>query len=508
MERLSVRANSDPILNFLQGVQQIVLNDAIFYPQYKDKPVEFAHDVLGVEWTDAIKEIAISVLLNRKTAVPAGHAVGKTHGVAGIAIWWLSTRKTKIVTTAPTWRQVKDLIWRELRSQHRYSKQTLPGSPLTVGWDLAETWFATGISTRDSTRFQGYHAEELLVILDEACGVERFIWEAIEDGLAVADGNRILAIGNPTDPTGRFSQVCRDSSWKIFNLSCLDHPNIIQDKPVIRGAVSTAWVEERIRRWCIPVEAPTAETFIYKDQHYQPNDMFRVRVLGQFPTEGGSQVIPLHTVWNAFDQEPREPEGEAVFGFDIARFGDDMSVLTIGYENGVVIRIDPWQGARTTESTGRVKYWVGYCSRRGSRVKAIAADEIGVGSGCVDQLAEAGYPVLGINVSYKSSYEEEYLNLRSELLFALSDSLRAGELDLSRVEQYREVLAEELTAHTYDYVPRTGQRYVLPKAGVKEMIGRSPDFGDSLMLFNGYRFAGAMKPVTVKKAMSWREMEA
>ena len=196
-----------------------------------------------------------------------------------------------------------------------------------------------------------------------------------------------------------------------------------------------------------------------------------------------------------------------MFGFDIARFGDDMSVLTIGYENGVVERIDPWQGARTTTSTGRVKYWVGYCSQKGRRVKTIAADEIGVGSGCVDQLAVANYPVLGVNVGEKAYDEEQYFNLRSELLFLLSDSLKAGELDLSRIESYREVIAEELTAHTYDYT-RKGQMQVVPKAEVKKILGRSPDFGDSLMLFNGYRGVGVVKPRTVKKAMSWQEFEA
>ena len=502
---LPSRASSDPLINFIQGIQQFVLKDAVFYPEYKYKPVEFANEILGITWTPQIQRVALDLLEYEKVGVPAGHGVGKTHGVAGMIIWWMATRKTKVVTTAPTWRQVKDLLWRELRSQHRKSKRTLPGEPLQVGWDLDEAWFATGISTRDTTRFQGYHAEDLLVVLDEACGVERFIWEAIEDGLAVSEGNRILAIGNPTDPTGRFAQVCRSADWHIINLSCLDHPNIVQSKPVIPGAVSARWIEDRIRRWCVPVPQEDADTFTYKDQHYKPNDLFRVRILGRFPQEGGSQVIPLHYVWKAFDREPKEPEGDIIMGLDIARFGDDMSVLTVGHDNGVVTRVDPWQGARTTESAGRVKAWVGHCSRQGFRVKLIPADDIGVGGGVVDDLAEANYPVIGVNVANKADDQDLYSNLRTELMFALADAFRAGDIDLSRIEPYRETLAEELSAHTYTY-NRKGQMVVQPKDDVKKMLGRSPDFGDSLMLWNGYRNASPGLAGTIKKPVSWKEL--
>ena len=135
---LPSRASSDPLINFIQGIQQFVLKDAVFYPEYKYKPVEFANEILGITWTPQIQRVALDLLEYEKVGVPAGHGVGKTHGVAGMIIWWMATRKTKVVTTAPTWRQVKDLLWRELRSQHRKSKRTLPGEPLQVGWDLDE----------------------------------------------------------------------------------------------------------------------------------------------------------------------------------------------------------------------------------------------------------------------------------------------------------------------------------------------------------------------------------
>lgn len=499
-----ILGTTEPIRNFVIGVSQLLGGDSVLYPQYRDDPVGFSRDILGVSWTDKIRTIALALRDHEKIVVPAGHAVGKTHGVAGIVIWWLSTRETKVVTTAPTWRQVKDLIWREIRHQHTWSRKTLPGSPITVEWNLAEEWFATGISTNDPERFQGYHADELLVVIDEGSGVEKFIWDAIVDSLAVSEGNRVLAIGNPTDPTSRFAQASRSSEWKTFTLSCLDHPNVVEGRNVIKGAVSKRWVDERVRRWCVPYselegEEHTADVFEYDDQLYIPNDMFRIRVLGQFPVEGGSQVIPLHYIEHAFNREPIEPEGLWYIGLDVARFGNDNSVLTLGAKNGVVKDVDIWQGARTTTSAGRAKWWVAQVDR----VEKIGVDVIGLGSGTVDTLAEANYPVVAVNVAERAYDVDMYPLLRDELYFDFADQLRLGNIDLTRVSGFEEQITEELAAHTYDYTKK-GQRKVMPKEHIKDKIGRSPDFADSLVIWNGVRDRGDLMPETVPKDDSWQ----
>lgn len=488
--------------NFWTGIAQIVVGDTPIYPDYRDTPVKFAHDFLGVQWTPEIQNIAQLLLEHQKVLVKAGHSVGKTHGVAGIALWWLSTRQTIVVTTAPTWRQVKDLIWRELRGQHRHALKTLPGKPTSTDWNVDDRWYATGISTNDPTRFQGYHSEELLVLLDEACGVEKFIWNAVEDSLVVSDGNRILAIGNPTDPTSRFAQASHSSDWKVVTLSCLDHPNVVTGRKIVKGAVSQRWVDERVRKWCIPFEElrgeeAVADKFVYKGKTYLPNDMFRVRILGEFPVEGGDQIFPLSFIEKAFKRDPLEPIGARHIGLDVARFGDDNSVLTLGTENGVVLKIDVWQGNRTTESTARAKWWVSYAGR----VENIAVDEIGVGSGVVDELAEANYPVIGVNVAKKPYDDSAYTNLRDELTFLLADRFRQGTIDLTRATTFEETITEELSAYTFDYTPK-GQRKVVSKADIKDKIGRSPDFADSLMLFFAFCESGFIRGTTVPKPKS------
>lgn len=493
----------NPLDNLLAGLAQAILGENVFYPQYREHPVEFARKILQVEWTEAVQDIAKALLTHDKIVVPAGHAVGKTHGVAGIVLWWLSTRKTIVVTTAPTWRQVVDLIWREIRYQHRHAIKAIPSKPITVKWDIEEDWYAIGLSTNKPERFQGYHSGELLVILDEACGVERFIWESIEDGLAVSEGNKILAIGNPTDPTSRFAQVCRSSDWKHIKLSCLEHPNVVQGKSVIRKAVSVKWVRDRVQRWCtpynpLPDEVIPADVFEFEGEFYIPNDMFRIRILGDFPIEGGRQIIPLSYIHRAFYRDPVEPHGANHIGLDIARFGEDNSVLIGGSTNGVVTALDVWQGFRTTTSAGRAKYWA---AKMGD-VMNIAVDGIGYGAGVVDELADSNYPVLDVNVAEKAYDVDSYPLLRDELYFNLAEAFKMGQIDLSRMIRWEEQITEELNAIKFDYTKK-GQRKVSPKKDIKEEIGHSPDFADALMLWWSHIEVGFISGEVVEKKESW-----
>jgi len=494
----------DPIQNLVGSIAQMCLDEYMFYPDYKYRPVDFAKDILGVEWTPEIQLIARDLLMEPRIVVPAGHGVGKTHGVAGIVLWWISTRQTIAVTTAPTWRQVTDLIWRELRRQHRGGYKALPGAPITSKWDMQEDWYAIGVSTNRADNLQGYHSDELLIVMDEACGIEKWVWETVEDGLAVTEGNRILAIGNPTDPAGRFAQVARSPDWKCHTMSCLTHPNIIEGKQVIKRAVSKQWVERRVEKWCIPYQdipdqEKSADVFEFDGAFYIPNDMFRIRVLGQFPIAGGSQIIPLHHIRRAFERDPKNPEGSKHMGFDVARYGDDLSVLVTGSDNGVILDIDAWQGLNTVESSGRIKYWVG----QHQPIENIAVDDIGVGGGVTDNLAEANYPVLPVNVSRAAYDTEMYPLLRDELTYEMAQAFADGEVDLTRISNWEEQITEELNALSFSYTAK-GQRKVVSKDKIKEKIGHSPNFSDSLMLFFAYRekdyIAGA---VPKKKEESW-----
>src|SRR5262249_43805105 len=153
--------------------------------------------------------------------------------------------------------------------------------------------FAMGLSTDEPVRFQGFHAENLLVVLDEACGVPEEIWDAVE-GVCVGGNNRVLAISNPLSPTGRFYSLFKSPRWKTYTLSALTHPNVVEAVSHIPGAVTREAVEDRLASWCEEEKEETvdssflssslsADAVVWQGRRYRPNGLFRARVLGEFP---------------------------------------------------------------------------------------------------------------------------------------------------------------------------------------------------------------------------------
>src|SRR5581483_11508696 len=193
------------------------------FTPYRTDPARFAREVLGSRWWQAQEEIAALVAGHRRVAVKAANGVGKTYLAADLTLWFLYCHRPSIVlTTAPTWRQVESLLWEEIRRRHNTvnvaaevepARPKLEGSLMQTRLKIADGHFAMGLSTDEPVRFQGFHAENLLVVLDEACGVPEEIWDAVE-GVCVGGNNRVLAISNPLSPTGRFYSLFQSPRWQ------------------------------------------------------------------------------------------------------------------------------------------------------------------------------------------------------------------------------------------------------------------------------------------------------
>src|SRR5256885_15883562 len=140
--------------------------------RYKPIPHFFIKDILGAKTWPMQDEIVKSVFTNKLTAVKTGNSAGKSFIAARIALTFLSLFEGSIViTTAPTYRQVKDVLWREFASAVKLSKLKLTDNEVRqTGLDVAEDWFAVGLSTKNPGNFYGYHAAHILVIVDEAGG--------------------------------------------------------------------------------------------------------------------------------------------------------------------------------------------------------------------------------------------------------------------------------------------------------------------------------------------------
>lgn len=335
-------------------------------------------------------EIACSVRDNERTAIKSGNGTGKTYISAGIVLWFLySFNPSKVITTAPTDRQVSDLLWSEIGTIYGKSKIPLGGRLLQKNLELDDNWFAVGFATReyDPEKFQGYHAPHILVIFDEASGIPPGIWDGAE-GLLTSGHSRFLAIGNPTDPTSEFAKCFRASSgWSKKTISCWDTPNVKAGKNIIPGLVSFDWPQKKLEQW-------GSETSAY-----------RVKVLGEFPESSDDTLIPLHLIEAARDKDI--PEGEPCeLGNDVAYGGNDKSVFIIRRGSRVV-----YIGAVDVRDTTRVAGRSHQLAREFG-AKNIKVDVIGIGAGVHDQLvnmAANNYQVSAINVAEKAIDSEKFL---------------------------------------------------------------------------------------------------
>lgn len=417
--------------------------------------VFFIKEVLGTNVvTPQQVQVCRSVETFRRTAVPSGHGVGKTHLAARIALQRLYCYPhSKVVTTAPTWHQVENLLWKELRLAHKASVYPLGGNLLTTELDIDEDWFALGLSTNDAVRFQGIHAPYVTVILDEAVGVDKEIWEAAE-GIAVGPNDRFLAIGNPTDPTSEFKRACDSPLWNVVRLNAEEHPNVVTGQIVIPGAVTKEWIDERV------VEYGGRDTALY-----------RARVLGLFPEQGDDMLISLADVERAQDRWI-EPIGDPdALGVDVARFGSDETVecpIFDGVDIATVGRLKAVRGQNTMQTAGSIK---------ANPAHRKAVDDAGVGGGVTDRLNELDVDIIAYNAGNEPFDKERFLNRRAESWWMVREALKAGEMSLPPDNK----LAADLTNIKYMYTSK-GQIKLEEKAKIKERTGRSPDRGDALVI--------------------------
>lgn len=412
-------------------------------------PAFFNHAVLGGDFWDKQEEAAISVRDHRYTTIRACHDVGKTYLAARLALWFLySHPQSIVVTTAPTMRQVENLLWRELRAAHEKAGDLLEGEPLKTRLDLASDWYAIGASSADPDKLQGFHAASgnILIIVDEAAGVNEPAFEAIE-GMMTSEEARMLLIGNPTSDTGSFR--ASHYSWEHANkihISAFDSPNFknngirnVEDllaadldkiEIVNKFLVSPQWVLEKVESWGI--DSP----------------MFQARVLGNFPSQSANTVIPLQKLIDAATDEHRAKikakGGDLHLGVDPARFGNDYTVITPRY-GGYVPMQSKHPSTSIPETVGLIKQF------GRPRPTGIYIDVDGLGGGVYDILYEEKYDmIVQIHNNAKALPDSSgltFANLISQLWWIAREMFIAGELAIPNDEK----LIMQLSTRKYSF---------------------------------------------------------
>jgi len=459
--------------------------------RYKLDPEGYAADILGVTWWS--KQIDVARLLLTppyKVLVKASHKVGKTHLGGGLVNWWYDVHDPGLtLTTAPTERQVKDLLWKEVRSQ-RKGRGGFPG-PKMPRLESGDLHFAHGFTARDGDSFQGHHSEHTFIVFDEAVGVDSIFWETAESMFA-GEGHAWLAIFNPTDTSSQAYAEEMAGGWHIVTISVLEHPNVIaelnSDPPPFPAAIRLGRVEELLKKWCRPIDSSQAKATDIQwppgsGQYLRPGPIAEARLLGRWPSQATYNVWSDAT-WQAAEllvaPEPKDEICE--IGCDVARFGDDFTSIHVR-RGPVSLHHESANGWATSETAGRLKQvadqWGQHCGTEGRQIP-IKVDDDGVGGGVIDQKGD--YKFLPVSGASTAMEPEKYPNRRSELWFAVAERAEENRLSLVRLPAaVRMELRRQAMAPTWK-LDSAGRRVVEPKDKTKERLKRSPDDMDALNL--------------------------
>jgi hypothetical protein len=419
------------------------------------------------------REILDSVTKNRYTAVRSCHGPGKSFTASRLAVWWIATKADPfVVTSAPTSHQVRTILWREIRrAKKKAPNNDVPGN-ISQGqvpeWKINGEVVAFGRKPADyldeneaAAAFQGIHAQNLLVILDEGSGIPGWLATACEN-LITNENGRLLVIGNPDNPVSWFRKCFTPGSgFNQIKIAASDTPAFTGERISQRLAeqlVSKQWVEERVKRWG------------------KNSPLYKAKVDAEFPETADDVVFtPQHIeIAKLNDRSSHAVSVKGRGGFDVARLGPDECVVYLN-RNGYVRLQHKWAKLDTMATVGEFRrIW----AERIDLAPVTNVDIVGVGSGPYDRLKELGYQVIPFNGGEKAFNPGKYKNRRSEAFWEAREMIELGLVD---IDEEDEDLQAELMEHKYKHTS-TGQIQIEPKEDIAARLGRSPDRADAFVM--------------------------
>lgn len=302
---------------------------------------------------------------------------------------------------------------------------------------------------------QGFHSENMMFLLDEASGIDDIVFE-VAGGALSTKGSKIVQAANPTRSSGYFysSHHSMRDQWHTMAVSCNDSSRVDPSYPAQIAA-----------------------------EYGLDSNVYRVRVLGEFPTADDDTLIPLELVEAA---KMRDVDVTArlmpVWGLDVARYGDCRTALAKRQGN-TLHEIKSWAKRDLMEVAGIVQYEY-EDARSDMKPAEILIDAVGLGAGVLDRCREMRLPVRGVNVGETASGRDKYANLKAELWWRAREWFDAK--DCRIVDN--DTLIGQLCTVKYGFTS-SGRIKVEGKEEMQARGLKSPDEADAFIL----TFAGGTR---------------
>lgn len=434
---------------------------------------KFAWDNFRVDVEDWSRDVCDKAVAKPKArvAMQAAVGVGKSFTEAVIGWHFLATNADLArhpgkfpngIALSISADNLKSGLWKELgvwynvspflQSQFEYSGEQIVHRQYPQNWWLRARSFAkTATPETQGATLSGLHSPWTLVLLDEIGEMHPAIGRRAEQVLSDAECERglIVAAGNPTSLTGLLYDIATSGKhWEVIRVS--GDP----DDPTRSKRVDIQWAREQIERYG------------------RENPWVMAHILGMFPPGGINAILTADEVRAAMHRNPTPDQyhwAQARLGVDVARFGDDRTVIFPRQGNASwmpkVLR-----NADTNQVAAVVAQMAG---ERRSELEII--DDTGHwGHGVYDQLKAAGRQPIAVQF-HAPALDSRYKNRRVEGWMRMADAIKAG-LALPNIPE----LIPELTLITYTF--DNGKFALEDKDMLKKRLGWSPDIADALAL--------------------------
>ena len=417
--------------------------------------------IFSIVLTDQQKSLVVSAdNPTARVAVASCTGSGKTCCLAMMTLLYLMILPDcRILVTSPSFNQLSRVYVNEVLKMHKRMPQQLQelfyitrekieyrGSSKYI--QIAN--FVTS-STDNLENLAGGHSRNYVILGDESSAIPEDAFDVLLGTLSTGEGGRFILVSNPTRSSGRYYEIfSRDlPGWTKLFFSAFDSPNI-----------NKQWIQE------------------LEDTYGTDSDLYRMRVLGQFPRVGIAQFISGDSVEAAI-RNVLHPSSYSnfpkVMGVDLARFGDDQSVFCIR-QGPKLLDFKCFKGLDTMEAASKVAEYAAIHSP-----SKIFVDSIGVGAGTYDRCKQLKLPVAEVIVSNKSSEPNVYCNLRAQVWGKMRDWLNNG-ADIPTYSRDRDSnLASQFTNMQFFYNSKM-QLQLMAKKDLKKLGYESPDIADSLSL--------------------------
>ena len=416
------------------------------------------------------EEVLWAVRKHKRVAVKSCNSAGKSFVAADVVMDFLLTNHNSIVvTTAPTFHQVQTILWREIRSYCFNSKIPIGADPLQTELKFSDDWYAVGLSTDNPVNFQGKHAKsgKLLVVIDEASGITKEIWEMVE---ALKPSN-VLAIGNPLESTGPFAECFQSDLWHKITISALDCIDWQDKNGRIPGLVDLEWMNEMA------------------EMHGKNSPWYRSHVDAEFPEQDEFAIISREWVNRArkgldadglpIDDE-HEDEEVRVIAIDLAtKHGNNLTVMMYRYGHTIhTIRAYLQKTAMFSRDEAKSMY-------TSKEANIMVADADGLGESFSSIMSDVHIPCVDFHGGngVKAIQETKFKNLRAQFYWLVAKKFEKGLYNLKHLDQKEfEILREQLCSIRAVMKDPLGRFQIESKEDMMARGIKSPDHADSLVL--------------------------